>query len=159
MSLLFNILSRLVITFLPRSKHLLISCCSRHLQISRGECNFPLKLQAAKNSSVSDAVDRSSSTSCCCEEQLVKSITDHPLEQISPTILALGTSFVEDKFFHRPCWRWFWNDLSAFHLLCPLLLSHQLYLRSSSIRSWRLGTPALEASSLWLKLCVFQPGS
>ena len=32
MSLLFNILSRLVITFLPRSKHLLISCCSHHLR-------------------------------------------------------------------------------------------------------------------------------
>ena len=31
MSLLFNVLSRLVITFLPRSKHLLISC-SHHLQ-------------------------------------------------------------------------------------------------------------------------------
>ena len=30
-SLLFNMLSRLVITFLPRSKHLLISC-SHHLQ-------------------------------------------------------------------------------------------------------------------------------
>ena len=32
MSLLFNILSRLVITFLPRSKHLLILGCSHHLQ-------------------------------------------------------------------------------------------------------------------------------
>ena len=36
MSLLFNMLSRLVITFLPRSKHLLISSpsfnCSHHLQ-------------------------------------------------------------------------------------------------------------------------------
>ena len=35
MSLLYNILSRLVITFLPRSKHLLISTdggCSHHLQ-------------------------------------------------------------------------------------------------------------------------------
>ena len=34
MSLLFNVLSRLVITFLPRSNHLLISCnhCSHHLQ-------------------------------------------------------------------------------------------------------------------------------
>ena len=29
MSLLFNMLSRLVITLLPRSKHLLISCCLR----------------------------------------------------------------------------------------------------------------------------------
>ena len=32
MSLLFNMLSRLVIAFLPRSKCLLISCCSYHLQ-------------------------------------------------------------------------------------------------------------------------------
>ena len=32
MSLLLNMLSRLVITFLPRSKCLLISCCSHHLQ-------------------------------------------------------------------------------------------------------------------------------
>ena len=32
MSLLFNMLSRLVITFLPRSKHLLISWCSHRLQ-------------------------------------------------------------------------------------------------------------------------------
>ena len=32
MSLLFNMLSRLVIIFLPRSKHLLISCCNHHLQ-------------------------------------------------------------------------------------------------------------------------------
>ena len=31
-SLLFNMLSRLVIAFLPRSKHLLISGCSHHLQ-------------------------------------------------------------------------------------------------------------------------------
>ena len=34
MSLLFNMLSRLVITFLPRSKHLLISGCNHHLQWS-----------------------------------------------------------------------------------------------------------------------------
>ena len=32
LSLLFNMLSRLVIAFLPRSKHLLISGCSHHLQ-------------------------------------------------------------------------------------------------------------------------------
>ena len=32
MSLLFNMLSWLVITFLPRSKCLLITCCSHHLQ-------------------------------------------------------------------------------------------------------------------------------
>ena len=32
MSLLFNMLSRLVITFLPKSKRLIISCCHHHLQ-------------------------------------------------------------------------------------------------------------------------------
>ena len=32
MSLLLNMLSRIVIALLPRSKHLLISCCSHHLQ-------------------------------------------------------------------------------------------------------------------------------
>ena len=32
MSLFFNMLSGLVITFLPRSKGLLVSCCSHHLQ-------------------------------------------------------------------------------------------------------------------------------
>ena len=32
MSLLFNMLSRFVIAFLPRSKHLLTSCCSHHPQ-------------------------------------------------------------------------------------------------------------------------------
>ena len=32
MSLLFNMLSRIVIALLPRSKHLSISCCSHHLQ-------------------------------------------------------------------------------------------------------------------------------
>ena len=32
MSLLFNMLSRLVITFLPRNKHLLLHGCSHHLQ-------------------------------------------------------------------------------------------------------------------------------
>ena len=32
MSLLFNMLSRWVINFLPRSKWLLISCCNHHLQ-------------------------------------------------------------------------------------------------------------------------------
>ena len=32
MSLLLNVLSRLVITFLPRSKHLLLHGCSHHLQ-------------------------------------------------------------------------------------------------------------------------------
>ena len=41
---------------------------------------------------------------------------------------------------------WFQDDSSALDLLCTLflLLLHQLHLRSSSIRSWRLRTPALD---------------
>ena len=38
--------------------------------------------------------------------------------------------------------------IQVLHLLCPLflLLLHQLHLRSSDIRSWRLVTPVLERS-------------
>jgi len=41
---------------------------------------------------------------------------------------------------------WFGNESSTLCLLCIsfLLLLHLLHLRSSGIRSWRLGTPALE---------------
>ena len=41
---------------------------------------------------------------------------------------------------------WFQDDLSTLHLLCTLflLLFHQLHLRSPGIRSWRLGTSALD---------------
>jgi len=43
---------------------------------------------------------------------------------------------------------WFWDDSSTLHLLCTLflLLLYQLHLRSSGIRSWSLGTPALAHS-------------
>ena len=43
---------------------------------------------------------------------------------------------------------WFRNDSSTLHLLCTLflLLLYQLHLRSSGIRSWSLGTPALTHS-------------
>ena len=67
--------------------------------------------------------------------------------QRSPTFWAPGTDLMVDSF--PTSWGgsgWFWDDSSALHLLCTLflLLLHQLHLRSSSIRSWRLGTPALE---------------
>ena len=41
---------------------------------------------------------------------------------------------------------WFLDDSSSLHLLCTsfLLLLHQLHLRSSDIRSQRLGTPGLQ---------------
>ena len=52
---------------------------------------------------------------------------------------------------HRPVsWKtilpWFQDDSSILHLLCTLFLFllHQLHLRSSDNRSWRLGTPALK---------------
>ena len=54
MSLLFNVLSRLVITFLPRSNHLLISCnhCSHHLQWFLE----PRKIKSATVSTVSPSI-------------------------------------------------------------------------------------------------------
>ena len=68
-------------------------------------------------------------------------------EQRSPTYPVSGTDLVVDSF--STSWGgsgWFGDDSSALHLLCALflLLLHQLHLRSSGIRSWRLGTPTLE---------------
>ena len=63
------------------------------------------------------------------------------------TFLATGTVVLEDNFSTDRYRVWFWDDSSAFHLLCTLFLSllYQLLLRSSGIRSWRLGTPILAA--------------
>ena len=51
-----------------------------------------------------------------------------------------------------------WTELNwgTLHLLCTLflLLLHQLYLRSSSIRSQRLGTPAPHQPSPWMWLSL-----
>ena len=50
----------------------------------------------------------------------------------------------------------FQDDSSTLHLLCTLflLLLHQFPLRSSGIRSQRLGTPALDISALgFLRVC------
>ena len=52
MSLLFNMLSRLVITFLPRSKHLLISC----LQSPSAVILEPRKIKSATVSTVSSSI-------------------------------------------------------------------------------------------------------
>ena len=52
MSLLFNMLSRLVITFLPRSKHLLISW----LQSPSAVVLEPQKIKSATVSSVSPSI-------------------------------------------------------------------------------------------------------
>ena len=52
MSLLFNMLSRLVITFLPRSKHLLISC----LQSLSAVILEPKKIKSVTLSTVSPSI-------------------------------------------------------------------------------------------------------
>ena len=68
------------------------------------------------------------------------------LWQQFPTFLAQGTISVEDNFSmdQGGGGGWFLDDSSVLRLLCTLflLLFHQLHLRSSGIRSWRLGTPA-----------------
>ena len=51
---------------------------------------------------------------------------------------------MEDNFSWTLAGRWFQDDSNALHLLCMLLLFHQLHLRSSGIRSWRLETPGLD---------------
>lgn len=39
----------------------------------------------------------------------------------SPTLLAPKTGFMEDIFFHGPCWEcWFGDDSGVLHLLCTL---------------------------------------
>ena len=75
-----------------------------------------------------------------------------PVSQRSPTFWAPGSGFVEDDFFHGLSeGGWFGDDSSALHLLCTLflLLLHQLHLRSSGIRSQRLGTYVLEYKACW----------
>ena len=73
---------------------------------------------------------------------------DH-LSQCAPTFLAPGTSFVEDNISRTGDGAWLWNDSGTLHLLCTLflLLLYQLHLRSSGMRSWRLGTPNLSHPS------------
>ena len=68
------------------------------------------------------------------------------IKQRSPIFSAPGTSFMEDNFSMD--WGrgwWLQDDSSTLCLPCTLFLSslHQLYLRSSGIRSQRLGTPAV----------------
>ena len=73
------------------------------------------------------------------------------MEQWTPTFLAPGTSFVEDS--HGPeGGGWFQDDSSALYFCALfLLLLHQLDLRPSGIRSWRLETPVLGDSLPYLR--------
>ena len=80
----------------------------------------------------------------------IKSSSSKHFRAAVPNFLAPGTSFMEDN--SSTDWRqgWFQDDSSTLYLLCTsfLLLLCQLHLRSSGIRSWRLGTVALE---YWFK--------
>ena len=65
------------------------------------------------------------------------------------TFFGTGDIFCGRQFFHRLGLGWGWfqeDDSSSLHLLCTLflLLLHQLHLRSSGVRSWRLGAPDLK---------------
>ena len=66
------------------------------------------------------------------------------LKQQSPTFLAPETSFVEDNF-STDGMGWFGNDSSVLHVLHTVFpLLHELQLRSSGIRSYRLRTPVFK---------------
>ena len=56
---------------------------------------------------------------------------------------------MEDSFSMDYGGGWFADDSSALCLLCTLLLLHQLHLRSSSIRSWRLETMTYNPRRGW----------
>ena len=74
----------------------------------------------------------------------------HTLHQQSPTFLAPGAGFREDSSssMGQGRWRHCLRVIQAYYMYCALLLlllTHQLHLRSSGIRSWRLETPALQS--------------
>ena len=66
-----------------------------------------------------------------------------------PNLFGTRDWFCGRQFFPRLGMEgWFADDSSELHLLCTLflLLLHQLHIRSSGIRSWRLGTRPLHPS-------------
>jgi len=69
-----------------------------------------------------------------------------PLAQWFPTFLAQGTSFMENNFSMAQGWGMVSESFKhiTYIVYFILLLFHQFHLRSSVIRSWRLGAPALE---------------
>ena len=67
------------------------------------------------------------------------------LGQQSPTSFGIRDWFCGRQFLHRRGGQWFKDDSSTLHLLCTLflLLLQKFHLRSSGIRSCRLGTSVL----------------
>ena len=74
-------------------------------------------------------------------------------EAAVPNLYDTGDRFLWNVVFPQTeggmGWGGFQDDSRELHLLCTLflLLLHHLHLRSSSIRFWRLGTPARRGSS------------
>ena len=59
------------------------------------------------------------------------------LGQRSPTFLAPGTNFMEDNFsMDQGWWAWFWDDSSALHLLCSLLLNFCIGVWAFPVAQW-----------------------
>ena len=74
-------------------------------------------------------------------------VTHHAHRAVVLGLLGTRDLFRGRQFSHGlEVGGWFGDDSSTLRLLCTsfLLLSHPLHLRSSGIRSWGLGTPALE---------------
>ena len=86
--------------------------------------------------------------------QFVKENGTRPIEQRSPTFSAPRTGFMKASFPTHGEGVVVRKDAGAGHPLCTLLLfiSHQPYLRSPGIRSWRLGASAVEFPGLWVLL-------
>ena len=73
---------------------------------------------------------------------------------VIPNLFGTRDQFCGRQFFHGPGrGGWFQDELSTLHVLYTffLLLLHQLHLRSSGIRSQRLGTPALGHTPSYLR--------
>ena len=70
---------------------------------------------------------------------------------VVPNLFGTRDWFCGRQFFHGPGdGGWFQDDSNALHWLCTLfLLLHWLHLRSSGIRSWKLGTSGVENSFRW----------
>ena len=54
---------------------------------------------------------------------------------------------------------WFGDDSVTLHLLCTLLLLHQLHLRSSGVTSWKMGTPPIIVKNLKKKIYIYKTES
>ena len=72
-----------------------------------------------------------------------------------PSLFGIRDQFPGRQFSHRPGkWGRFQNESGTLHLLCTLflLLLHELHLKSSGLRSRRLGAPEIgdnEKSRTW----------